>query len=162
MPTPSTPTLPCDCTTSDTGCGESVLDAKIAQFEIDIDLSHQIVHGGATTVVQTEGGPVPSFAKLLSDIGASYTIQWQQTLHSMQGTVAKSYQFQRSLIWHVTHNLDCVEFNEVIRSSTGQRLYAHVEVISPMEFMVEFTEPEEGNISVVFFKDGLSNPGVTI
>jgi len=40
---------------------------KVQQFLIDSDLAHKIVHGDASTEVQTEGGPVRSFAKLMAD-----------------------------------------------------------------------------------------------
>lgn len=38
------------------------------QFNVDVDLAHQIVHGSNTVVVQTEGGPVSSFSKIIGDV----------------------------------------------------------------------------------------------
>lgn len=38
------------------------------QFNTDVDLAHQIVHGSNTVVVQTEGGPVSSFSKIIGDV----------------------------------------------------------------------------------------------
>jgi hypothetical protein len=38
------------------------------QFLVDVPILHQIVHGGVETVVQTEGGPVRSAAKLINDL----------------------------------------------------------------------------------------------
>jgi hypothetical protein len=43
------------------------LQSKIQQFIGDSTIIHDIVHGGPTTVVQTEGGPVESFAKVTAD-----------------------------------------------------------------------------------------------
>lgn len=40
---------------------------KVQQFIVDSDVAHDIVHGDEQTVVQTEGGPVRSLAKLISD-----------------------------------------------------------------------------------------------
>jgi hypothetical protein len=40
---------------------------KVTQFIQDADVAHAIVHGDENTVVQTEGGPVRTFAKLLAD-----------------------------------------------------------------------------------------------
>lgn len=37
------------------------------QLEADVSLTHDIVHGGESTEVQTEGGPVPSHAKVAVD-----------------------------------------------------------------------------------------------
>lgn len=43
---------------------------KVQQFITDSDTAHAIVHGDENTTVQTEGGPVRSFAKVLKDISA--------------------------------------------------------------------------------------------
>jgi len=151
--TPSTTeAVPCDCTTSETGCQESALDLKISRFETDVDLAHQIVHGDRSTEVQTEGGLVPTFANIISRVQTSYEAVVEQMLHSMQGTVALSYSFEKSIIWHIVHNLNCVNFDETIRNTAGQRVYATVEPINENELLVKFTEPEEGTISVIFFK----------
>lgn len=45
----------------------TTLQDSINQFTSDAVLAHEIVHGDATTTVQTEGGPVRSFAKLEGD-----------------------------------------------------------------------------------------------
>lgn len=134
-------------------CPESALDLKIRQFETDVDLTHQIVHGDTQTVVTTEGGPLPSLARLLSLREQVILQQWEEILHSMQGTVAKKYQFEKSIVWHVVHNLNCIDFTASIRTLTGQRLYTHIETLNTDELLVHFTEPEEGVISLVFFKD---------
>lgn len=38
---------------------------KVDQFIKDSDVAHRIIHGDADEVVETEGGPVPSFAKAI-------------------------------------------------------------------------------------------------
>lgn len=43
------------------------LETKIAQFETDLGLAHDIVHGGIAVEVVTEGGNVKSLAKLVKD-----------------------------------------------------------------------------------------------
>jgi len=43
------------------------LETKIAQFETDLGLAHDIVHGGIAVEVVTEGGTVKSLAKLVKD-----------------------------------------------------------------------------------------------
>lgn len=45
---------------------------KVEQFNDDVDIAHQIVHGDATTTVPTEGGPVRSLAKLIADKDAEF------------------------------------------------------------------------------------------
>ncbi|MBH1633659.1 hypothetical protein I5U65_00480 [Stenotrophomonas maltophilia] len=41
---------------------------KVDQFVRDSDIANQIVHGGRDTVVQTDGGPVPSFSRAIGSI----------------------------------------------------------------------------------------------
>lgn len=48
----------------------SPLETKAAQFEADVNLLHQVVHGDAETIVQTNGGPVRSVAGTLQSIEA--------------------------------------------------------------------------------------------
>lgn len=45
---------------------------KVDQFNDDVDIAHQIVHGDATKTVITEGGPVRSLAKLIADKDAEF------------------------------------------------------------------------------------------
>lgn len=45
---------------------------KVEQFNDDVDIAHQIVHGDSTTTVTTEGGPVRSLAKLIADKDAEF------------------------------------------------------------------------------------------
>lgn len=51
------------------------LSNKVDQFSQDADIVHQIVHGDASTVVTTTGGPVRSLAKLLADNQAALNVQ---------------------------------------------------------------------------------------
>lgn len=44
------------------------LSSKINRFSEDADIAHDIVHGDDKTIVQTEGGPVRTFAKIVADI----------------------------------------------------------------------------------------------
>lgn len=43
------------------------LENKVLQFKQDADIAHQVIHGNSATVVNTEGGPVRSIAKLIAD-----------------------------------------------------------------------------------------------
>lgn len=40
---------------------------KVDQFTADADIAHEIIHGGVNKTVITEGGVVPSFAKVIAD-----------------------------------------------------------------------------------------------
>ena len=44
------------------------LDAAVDKAEVDTGLLHNVVHGSITTEVNTEGGKVPSVAKVLNDM----------------------------------------------------------------------------------------------
>ncbi|WP_349616226.1 hypothetical protein [Azotobacter salinestris] len=46
------------------------LSSRVAQFEIDIEIAHQIVHGTAEESVDTEGGQVRTFAKIQAEYDA--------------------------------------------------------------------------------------------
>lgn len=48
------------------------LETAVSLVEVDSDLFHDIVHGGITDVVVTEGGTVPSVAKAIHDALADY------------------------------------------------------------------------------------------
>jgi len=53
----------------------TALSALVAQFEGDIGVAHQLVHGpaiGEGSIVQTEGGPVRTMARLLSELEAQH------------------------------------------------------------------------------------------
>lgn len=44
------------------------LNDKVSTFETDVGLTHQLVHGDTATEVDTENGPLRSFAKLQQDL----------------------------------------------------------------------------------------------
>lgn len=44
------------------------LNSAVDRAEVDTGLLHEVVHGDITTVVDTEGGKVPSVAKAINDI----------------------------------------------------------------------------------------------
>lgn len=141
-----------------TGCGESALDLKIKSFETDVDLTHQIVHGDEDTIVQTEGGSIPSIARLLHLQNQAITQRWEEILLSIDTgsaniPVSKKYAFESSMVWTITHNQDCLDFQETIYSSSGQRLYAEITPLNSNQVRVTFTEPEEGTILLLFFKN---------
>ena len=50
------------------------------QLKADVSLTHQIVHGNDTTEVMTEGGPVPSWAKVAKDGEAEIVAQFKPTV----------------------------------------------------------------------------------
>lgn len=52
---------------------------SVEQFETDVTLAHQIIHGDESTTVETEGGPVDSFAKVLADLRASVGEEFDTT-----------------------------------------------------------------------------------
>ena len=47
------------------------LDAAVDKAEVDTGLLHNVIHGSITTEVDTEGGKVPSLAKVLHGISSS-------------------------------------------------------------------------------------------
>ncbi len=61
----------------------SPLETKAAQFEADVNLLGQIVHGDDQTIVATAGGPVPSVAatlkKVTEDLSAGAVVTAAQT-----------------------------------------------------------------------------------
>jgi lysophospholipase L1-like esterase len=50
------------------------LTNKVAQFTADSDLVNEWVHGGSTTSITTDSGPVRSPAKLIADLDASINV----------------------------------------------------------------------------------------
>lgn len=48
------------------------IEASTTQLETDSDLMHDVVHGGTSTTVVTEGGTVKSLAKSIADMEAAY------------------------------------------------------------------------------------------
>ncbi len=58
------------------------LNAAVDRAEVDTGLLHEIVHGSITTEVDTEGGKVPSVAKVLNDIKVDMEVD-VQILHDI-------------------------------------------------------------------------------
>lgn len=58
------------------------LNAAVDRAEVDTGLLHEVVHGDITTVVDTEGGKVPSVAKVLNDIKVDMEVD-VQILHDI-------------------------------------------------------------------------------
>lgn len=48
------------------------LESAVTILETDKTIQHQIIHGGPTTIVSTEGGPVKSYAKSIADMEGQY------------------------------------------------------------------------------------------
>lgn len=63
-------------------------NAKVQQFVTDVDIAHQIVHGGTAVVVATEGGQVRSFAKLVNDLEAQFNAGFGGIFDSVIGEYA--------------------------------------------------------------------------
>lgn len=62
---------------------------KVDQFIKDSDIAHTIVHGPATETVETEGGPVPTFARAVQ--GLTDLPERVQLLESLQGAERVGY-----------------------------------------------------------------------
>lgn len=124
---------------------ELTLAQYIAQFRADVNLAHIFVQGGPQEEVVTEGGTYPTIAKIVED----NKIALQESL-VQQGFAIRNYNFQDTQILHVKHNMNSTKFVETITDVTGRRLHANTYPIDPTEFVVEFTEPESGSVTVVF------------
>jgi hypothetical protein len=62
---------------------------KIQQFMTDADVAHQIIHGDNTTSVETEGGLVDSFAKVMKDNTDAFNAS-QAALYAARDAAAAS------------------------------------------------------------------------
>lgn len=70
----------------------------------------------------------------------------------VQATYTRTYTFPESLTWTVLHpEFPSLTFMEKIMGTNGDRIYAPIRVFNENEFIVEFTEPESGTITVVFY-----------
>jgi hypothetical protein len=65
---------------------------KVQQFNDDADIAHEIIHGDASTTVETENGSVRSFAKVLADFAASIGSSLIGFIQDGTGAVARSVQ----------------------------------------------------------------------
>lgn len=61
---------------------------KVDQFIADAGITHEIVHGSATTIVLTEGGPVPSLAKVIADQASALNVAAGGLLAQTTGVLA--------------------------------------------------------------------------
>ena len=74
------------------------LDAAVDKAEVDTGLLHKVVHGSKTTTVTTEGGKVPSVAKVLEDMRVRMEAD-QQILHSIaNGTTTTVVQTENGTV----------------------------------------------------------------
>lgn len=74
----------------------------------------------------------------------------QEVLGATQGLVSKTYTFESTLQLTIPHNLGTKDYTFSIVNSEGQRVYAPDSAIDDNTFVVNFTEPESGTISVIF------------
>lgn len=67
------------------------------------------------------------------------------------GSTTMEFQFPTpALSWVVRHNKGTQSFTESLWDSGGRRLYAGVTVVDNNAFVVNFTSPESGRVSVTF------------
>lgn len=123
------------------------LTEVITRFRDDCDLTHQFINGNNTTLINTENGPIPSISKIAYDAQAKF----EDMLIHMQGVGIFTFSFESALVWRIRHTANTKNFVETIISVDGQRVYGNIQIIDNTEFLVEFTEPESGKITVVFY-----------
>ena len=124
---------------------EPTLAEYISRFKVDSDLAHIFVQGNKYEEVVTTSGTYPTIAKMVED----NRLKLQSSLLEM-GFAARTYSFVGAVVLHVKHNMRSTRFTESIYDSTGGKLFAAVEVIDNSEFVVTFTEPQTGSVTVVF------------
>lgn len=70
----------------------------------------------------------------------------------VQATYTRTYTFSSSLTWTVLHpEFPSLTFMEKIVGTNGDRIYAPIRIFNENELIVEFTEPESGTITIVFY-----------
>jgi aspartate ammonia-lyase len=77
--------------------------------------------------------------------------QYEAVLNSARGVIAKSYTFNSTLVLNIKHDMGTVLFSETIINADNQRVYAPISIIDENEFNVNFTDVEQGTISVLFY-----------
>jgi hypothetical protein len=119
----------------------------IAQFKGDVNLTHMWATGGPQeeVVVPETGQTYPTLAKLIYDSQQALAVA---LVH--QGFAIRNYRFLNADTLHVKHNMGSTSFVETITGSGGERIYANVRVVDNTEFVVEFTEPVSGTVTVTF------------
>jgi hypothetical protein len=124
----------------------------INKFIVDADLAHQFVSGGPTDDVVSEGGTYPTLAKIAAE--AEARIAGILQLNSL--LVAKTFNFTAIDLdveyrLPIVHNLNTMKYAVVgIRNTDGQTMLASDVIVDANEFYIEFTEPEEGTVTVLF------------
>jgi len=81
--------------------------------------------------------------------------QYEAVLNSAQGVIAKSYSFNSTLVLNIKHDMGTVLFSETIINNNSQRVYAPISIVDENEFNVNFTDVEQGTISVLFYLNTL-------
>lgn len=123
------------------------LTQVITRFRDDCDLTHQFINGTSTSLIDTENGPIPSINKIATDAIAKF----EDLLSQMKGVCIHTFSFDSAIIWSIKHTANTNNFVETIINVNGQRVYGNVRIIDNTEFLVEFTEPESGKITVMFY-----------
>ncbi len=118
---------------------------KVDQFNSDADIAHEIIHGDASTTVETEGGPVRSLAKLVADTeidignqmiilaglaapGGSMTIGHSAIATSVAGTIGWRAQSEAINIKDFPWNAAC-DADEILGTGTDDTAAIQAAVI---------------------------------
>lgn len=86
----------------------------------------------------------------LAELVTSTRAKLNETQYFMRKSGVRVYTFPTSLTWRIVHNAKTVDFVESVKNLELERIYANVKIVDENEFLVEFTEPESGTVSVVF------------
>jgi len=148
------------------------LSDTVATFQTDVELVHEFVKGDKTVIVHGSDGQYPSLAKIAADslvviananedfaealdVNQAALIASQEALaglfHLASGVVGKSYSFSSTKELHIKHHMGTRVFTKTIIGSDGAEVYASSRPIDETEFVVDFTDYEEGNIIVMFY-----------
>jgi len=151
------------------------LSDTVATFQADCELVHEFAKGDKTVIVHGTAGSYPSLAKIAADsqvaISGISTIigEYEEQLdvsqaaltasnealaglfHLASGIVGKTFHFESTMELRIKHNMNTKVFTESIVNLAGDKVYAPCRPIDNTEFVVEFTDPEAGMISVLFY-----------
>ena len=92
-----------------------------------------------------------TYEKLNTMISVAANNAVREVLGATNGLVSKTYNFESTLQLTIPHNLGTKDYTFSIVNSDGQRVYAPDRAIDDNTFVVDFTEPESGTISVIFY-----------
>ncbi|EKD22661.1 MAG: hypothetical protein ACD_84C00018G0002 [uncultured bacterium] len=152
----------------------------VDKFIADTDLVRQFTNGDKTTIVVGSAGNYPSLAKIADDAQKAHSgfltsgqasidtllVNGQAAIDSVvnnghavvnnllslvQGIIAKKFDFAATKSLHVIHNMGTFHFDEKILNINGQRVYAPIDIVNANEFVVKFTDFEEGSLCVSFY-----------